>query len=185
MSDFQKRTMNTNLSTRAVDDSELIIEGYFALFNNETELWPDAFEKIAPGAFDITGDIRALINHDTTLVIGRTLSKTLELSTDNKGLFGRIYINPNDTDAMNLYERVKRGDVTQCSFGFYVEDESVEYREDGSAHWTLEKVCLFEVSCCTFPAYADTGIEARQKQLDSYKKEMLEKQKRTLKERLK
>ena len=56
----------------------MIIEGYFAMYNTETELWPGAFEEIAPGAFDntLSNDIRALINHDTSLVLGRTKAGT-------------------------------------------------------------------------------------------------------------
>lgn len=149
------------------DNGGPIIEGYFAVFNSNYELWDGASESIAPGAFDktISGDIRALINHDTTLVLGRTIAGTLELRTDSHGLWGRIRINPNDQDAMNLHARVERGDVSQCSFGFYIVSEETDFREDGSIHWTLTEVDLFEVSCCTFPAYEETSISARQDDL--------------------
>ena len=142
-----------------------IIEGYFAVFNSNYELWEGATESIAPGAFDktISGDIRALINHDTTLVLGRTTAGTLELKTDSRGLWGRVKINPNDQDAMNLHARVERGDVSQCSFGFFIVSEETDYRADGSVHWTLTDVDVFEVSCCTFPAYEETSITARAK----------------------
>lgn len=142
-----------------------IIEGYFAVFNSNYELWEGASESIAPGAFDktISGDIRALINHDTTLVLGRTTAGTLELKTDSRGLWGRVKINPNDQDAMNLHARVERGDVSQCSFGFFIVGEETDYRADGSVHWTLTEVDVFEVSCCTFPAYEETSISARAK----------------------
>ena len=62
---------------------------------------------------------------------------------------------------MNLYERVKRGDVDQCSFGFDIRSEDTDIREDGSIHWTIKEVDLYEVSCCTFPAYEETSITAR------------------------
>src|SRR5690625_7651630 len=86
------------------------------------EVFTGAYEEIATGAFynTLDNDIRALINHNTAFVLCRNKSGTLELETDSKGLFGRIKINENDTDAMNLYERVKRGDVDQCSFGFNI-----------------------------------------------------------------
>lgn len=86
---------------------------------------------------------------------------------------------------MNLYERVKRGDVDQCSFGFFVKDEEIEYREDGTTHWILKDVELFEVSCCTFPAYENTSIEARKKDFELNKKRALELRKEQLKERIK
>lgn len=158
------RTRPEDFKTRD-DSGNPIIEGYFAVFNSNYELWDGATESIAPGAFDssIAGDIRALINHDTTLVIGRTTNGTLELKVDSRGLWGRILINPKDQDAMNIHARVERGDVTQCSFGFYIRSEDTEYLPDGSIHWTLTDVELFEVSCCTFPAYEETSISARKR----------------------
>lgn len=147
------------------DDSDtLTIEGYFAVFNSNYQITEDMSESIAPGAFDnsISGDIRALVNHDTSLVLGRTSANTLELRQDSHGLWGKVTVNPNDTDAMNLYERVKRGDVSGCSIGFEVRKEDTEISEDGKIHWTLRDVELHEVSCCTFPAYESTNISARQ-----------------------
>ncbi|MBR5013444.1 MAG: HK97 family phage prohead protease [Bacteroidales bacterium] len=158
------RTRPEDFKTRDADGNP-IIEGYFAVFNSNYELWEGASESIAPTAFDntLSGDIRALINHDTTLVIGRTTNGTLELKVDSRGLWGRIKINPKDQDAMNIHARVERGDVTQCSFGFYIREEETEYLPDGSIHWTLTDVELFEVSCCTFPAYEETSISARKR----------------------
>lgn len=175
-----------NFRTRD-DDGNPIIEGYFAVFNTETELWPGAFEQIAPTAFDtsVSGDIRALINHDTTLVIGRTTNGTLELRVDSRGLWGRIVINPKDSDAMNIHARVERGDVTQCSFGFYPVREETELLDDGSIKWTLTEVELFEVSCCTFPAYKETSIQARKRDAEAIAERKVDAWKARMKERLK
>lgn len=161
----QLRTVGTKFETRE-DGEKLSIEGYFAVFNSIYEIVPGMSESIAPGAFSktLSGDIRALINHDTTLVLGRTKANTLQLREDNHGLWGHIDINPNDTDAMNLYERVKRGDVDQCSFGFDILSEETDFRDDGSVHWTIIEVELYEVSPCTFPAYEETNISARAKE---------------------
>ena len=158
----QMRTASTQFNTRD-DNGALAIEGYFAIFDSIYEIAPGMSESIARGAFDntLSGDIRALINHDTTLVLGRTKANTLQLRADNYGLWGHIDINPNDTDAMNLYNRVQRGDVDQCSFGFDIINEETDFREDGSIHWTIKEVKLYEVSPCTFPAYEETNIAAR------------------------
>ncbi len=184
----QTRSLQTELKTRAEPDSQdMYIEGYFAVFNRQTELWPGAFEEIAPMAFDGTlgNDIRALINHDTTLVLGRNKSGTLELKADSHGLWGRVKVNPNDTDAVNVYERVKRGDVDQCSFGFNITSEETEWRDDGSVKWTITGIDLHEVSVCTFPAYEDTGVQARKAEVDQYRQRQLEQRKTKLKERIK
>lgn len=193
-SKYQTRSFKTgdtaliaNLSTRDDGTQEKVIEGYFAVFNQETELWPGAYEEISPDAFNetLSEDIRALINHDTTLVLGRNASGTLELKADARGLWGSIKTNPNDMDAMNLYERVRRGDVTQCSFGFDILKEKTEWRDDGSVKWILEKVKLYEVSVCTFPAYEGTGVQARHDEVKQHQERQLEQRKKEVKERIK
>ena len=118
--------------------------------------------------------MRALVNHDTTLVLGRTTAGTLELSVDERGLFGRVLINDLDQDAVNLYERVRRGDVSQCSFGFDILEESTEYRDDGMTVFHLKRVKLWEVSICTFPAYPETAVEARQAEVATRQRRLLE-----------
>lgn len=182
----QIRSAISDLQTRNENDDEFIIEGYFAVFNQETELWRGAFEVIAPSAFDdtLSNDIRALINHDQTLVLGRNKSGTLELKTDSRGLWGKIRLNAKDTDAMNLYERVKRGDVDQCSFGFNIIDESTEFREDSTVKWTINKADLHEVSVVTFPAYENTGVQARHAQYEEMQERRLEQRKLEVKGRL-
>ncbi|ORX22396.1 phage prohead protease [Thermoanaerobacterium sp. PSU-2] len=186
---FQTRSLQSDLAklkVRAEGDSDKYIEGYFIVYNQETELWPGYFEKVAPEAVNNTlgNDIRALINHDTTLVLGRNKAGTLELKSDGHGLWGSIKINQNDSDAMNLYERVKRGDVSQCSFGFNVLDEEDEWRQDGTLHTTLRAIDLHEVSVCTFPAYEETGVQARHREIEKYKQKQIEIRKKKLKERL-
>lgn len=181
----QMRSIASKFETREEND-ERIIEGYFAVFNSNYEIGPGMSESVAPGAFKntLSGDIRALVNHDSTLVLGRNTAKTLELSEDERGLWGRIRINPNDSDAVNLYERVKRGDVSQCSFGFDILDEETEFREDGGVHWTIKEVKLYEVSCVTFPAYESTNIDARSRQRDDILKRRTEEWRIKMKERI-
>lgn len=172
----QLRAVQTKFETR--DDGEKMrIVGYFAVFNSIYEIAPGMTESVAPGAFSRTlpgADIRALTNHDTTLVLGRTKAGTLILREDERGLYGEVEINPNDSDAVNLYERVKRGDVDQCSFGFEIVSEETDFRDDGSVHWTITDVDLYEVSVCTFPAYEQTGVSARTAQRDALRAERLD-----------
>lgn len=187
--EIQTRSYQTNFKAIRTegDNGDKVIEGYFSVFNQETELWPGAYEEVAPEAFNNTlgNDIRALINHDTTLVLGRNKAGTLELKVDSHGLWGRIKINENDSDAVNLYERVKRGDVDQCSFGFNIINEETEWRDDGSVKWRIKEIDLHEVSVCTFPAYEETGVQARHKEIEQHKQKMLEQRKHNLKERVK
>ena len=176
------------LQTRADNNEtdEMKIEGYFVVFNSETKLFENYYEEISDKAFkDIDlSDIRALADHDTAKVLGRTKSQTLKLSVDDKGLYGEITINKNDSEAVNLYERVKRGDIDQCSFGFNILDETMDTRADGSTKWTITEIELFEVSVVTFPAYADTSVEARSAQIEQMKQRNLQTRKQQLKERI-
>ena len=158
----QMRSIASNFKTRE-EGEEKRIEGYFAVFNSNYQIAPDMSESVAPGAFSDTlgDDIRALIDHETMYVLGRNTAGTLELAEDERGLWGSILINPNDQDAMNLWSRVERGDVNQCSFGFEILSEETDFRDDGTVHFTITEVRLHEVSVCTFPAYAETSVQAR------------------------
>lgn len=168
----QLRTAATEFKTRE-DGEELLIEGYFAVFDSNYDIWPGASESIAQGAFANSlgnDDIRALTNHNTDLVLGRTRAGTLTLREDTHGLWGSIRINPKDSDAVNTRERVLRGDVSQCSIGFEIIREDTEFFEDGSVHWTIREVKLYEVSVCTFPAYTETNVNARKRDLEEIQK---------------
>jgi uncharacterized protein len=181
----QSRSMPTEFRA-AESDGKKRIEGYFSTFGGIYELWPGATESIDPHAFDeaLNDDIRALIDHETRLVLGRNKAGTLELRIDAWGLWGSIEINEADSDAMNLYARVQRGDVSQCSFGFEILSEKTDIRDDGTVHWTIEKVKLYEVSCVTFPAYKDTSITARQDDYAKIKKRQLDAWRSTMKARI-
>lgn len=167
----QLRAVPTTFQTRNAEDGNPIIEGYFAVYNSVYEIGPGMSESIAPGAFSqsLEGDIRCLTNHDTTMVLGRTIADTLTLRDDATGLYGSVQINPNDSDAMNTWHRVQRRDVTQCSIGFEIIRQETETRADGSIHWTITEAKLYEVSVCTFPAYEETNIAARTAERDDYR----------------
>ena len=182
----QVRSVPTRFETREDESGQLVIAGYFVVFNSIYEIGPGMSESVAPGTFlgSLNGDVRALTNHDSTLVLGRTIAGTLKLREDDIGLWGEVIINPKDSDAVNTYERVKRGDVSQCSFGFRIIKEDTEVKDDGSVHWTIRDVELYEVSVCTFPAYEATNVTARSEQLAEIRARETEAWKNKQKERL-
>jgi HK97 family phage prohead protease len=161
----QVRAVATNFETRDEGDNQYI-EGYFSVFNSIYEIGEGMTESIAPGAFTetLSDDIRCLTDHDTRLVLGRTSAHTFELRQDEHGLWGRVLINRNDQDAVNTKARVDRGDVNQASFGFDILEEETDFREDGSVHWTIKKVKLYECSVVTFPAYKETNLSSRKEE---------------------
>ena len=142
------------------------LEGYAAVFNQETEIgsWYPFREQFAKGSFRETikeDDQRALIDHDTAKIIGRTSAGTLSLKEDDKGLKATIDL-PDTSYARDLYQSVKRGDIDGMSIGFTVEEEK---REVGKGQeldlYTVTRAKLFEVSPVTFPAYEGTSVSAR------------------------
>ena len=182
----QVRCVAQQFQTRAAND-DLFIEGYFSVFNSEYPLWEGASEIVKPGAFtnSVSGDVRALINHDSSLVLGRTKAGTLTLRQDERGLWGSIRINRDDVDAMNLYARVQRGDVDQCSFGFDIKRDTFVDLGDGKCRWEIEEVDpLYEVSVCTFPAYTETSVSARKQDLAEIEKRRAEAWRSDMKKKL-
>ena len=188
--------MNNRKSLQARDIGQLdnnqeatdkkIISGYFIVFDTETELYPGVREEVSPDALvgvDLS-DVKALIDHDTAKVLGRTKANTLSLSVDSKGLYGEIIVNESDQEAMNLYSRVQRGDVDQCSFGFEILNEEMIQNSDGTVKFIIKSINLYKVSVVTFPAYQETAVEARSKQIEDAQKRTLQARKDELKEKL-
>ena len=179
-----------DMQTREATDGKRYLEGYFAVFNSAYEVVPGWVETIAPGAFarylSEGMGTKALWNHDSNIVLGNTANSTLTLREDETGLRGAIEINEADTDALNAYARVQRGDVEGCSFGFDIARQDEWWDDEGIYHTVIREVDpLYEVSPCTFPAYSATSIsarskldelaQARERRLEKWRCEMLKK----------
>jgi len=142
------------------------ITGYAAVFSQWTDIGGMFREQVAPGAFKKTlkeADVRALWNHDPNYVLGRNKAGTLKLREDDKGL--AVEIDPVDSNWSNdLMASMKRGDVSQMSFGFTVNKADDDYDENTRV---LRDVSLFDVSVVTYPAYPTTTAQVR----SAFKKE--------------
>lgn len=158
------------LQLRAADGQPTTITGYAAVFNTEAVIAGLFRERIAPGAFrNVIGagvDVRALFNHDDNFVLGRTTNGTLRLSEDERGLRYEFDPNPDDPTATGVVAKVRRGDVTQSSYGFRVKDGGEEWtRAATRGELPLRTITEFEllrdVSPVTFPAFEETTAEAR------------------------
>lgn len=139
------------------------IRGYAAVFNQLSEPMWGVRERIMPGAFKRTladgADVRALFNHDPSMILGRTKAGTLTLKEDQHGL--QYLISPPDTTVgRDLMENIRRGDITQSSFGFRSVDENY-LKENGQFIRELLSVDLFDVSPVTYPAYTGTSVNVR------------------------
>lgn len=139
------------------------LRGYAAKYNVLSEMMWDFQEAIAPGAFDnvMGDDVRALFNHDPNHILGRTLSGTLRLSLDDVGLVYEVDL-PNTEMAETVSCAVERGDVTQSSFAFIVNEATWTEREDGTWLRTITNLKrLYDVSPVTYPAYPDATVGMR------------------------
>ena len=149
--------MYRSAELRAVTDKPMMLEGYAALYNDPTQIG-NFREMIAPGAFRevMDDDVRLLLNHDGA-PLARTKNGTLKLTDDEKGLHYRAELV--DTQAgRDLYTMVKRGDISQSSFGFTIGEQDIQ--EDGTRVITLVSR-LLDVSPVSFPAYQNTEVNAR------------------------
>lgn len=176
---MERRVIDVGKFQTREENGKRFLDGYFSVFNQPYEVCPGWIETVAPGAFSRTlregKDVKVLWNHNTDLVLGSTENRTAHLSEDDVGLHGPVEINEEDQDAKNAIARVARGDVRGCSFGFEIRGMEESWDENGTFRTRLTDVELFEVSPCTFPAYAQTSITARAKEtLEDAKKKLVE-----------
>ena len=138
-----------------------VIAGHAAVFNKLSADLGGFREQIAPGAFSRAirdkHDVRALFNHNPDRVLGRSSSRTLRMNEDAVGL--AVEINPPKSEAA-LLESMRRGDISQMSFGFSVRDDAWESTPSGDIR-TVRDVDLFDVSVVTYPAYPQTDAAVR------------------------
>ena len=122
---------NRCIEVRATDDSEeMIIEGYAAVFNQETDLgW--CKEVIDSRAFDECDmkDCCLNYNHGQSKPVARTRNHTLELLVDAIGLKIRAKI-IDTTEGKDLYKSVKEGLIDKMSFAFTVKEDEWDYDTD-------------------------------------------------------
>lgn len=155
--------------SRADGEAGPTLEGYAALFNDETVIAGMFRERIERGAFKASigeDDIRVAFNHSPNFIIGRTSAKTAEFAEDAKGLKYRA--DPPDTTwAKDMMTSIKRRDITGSSFQFTVErDEDEEWdftptKQGKLPLRTIKRARLYEGGPVAFPAYEKTTVSAR------------------------
>lgn len=127
-------------------------------------------ERISKGAFDSALasadlDVRVLYNHEDCQVLGRTKSGTGRVYVDERGNLAYDYdFDPNSPLHKTVGAAIMRGDITQSSFAFVIEEvtwsASEKYGEMGLRTITKIKM-IYDVSPVTYPAYEDTEADSR------------------------
>lgn len=155
------------------DQAKRVVRGHGAVFNSRSQDLGGFYEIIAPGAFDNAlspgkSDIRALIDHNPSLILARTSAGTLTVGTDDKGLTYEFEL-PNTTYARDLAENLDNGNITQSSFAMIVGRDSWEEQEDGTLLRTILEVDqLFDVSPVTYPAYTEADVRIAKRSMEQY-----------------
>lgn len=153
---------NSELEVRQSDDGDTLV-GYAIRFNSLSTDLGGFRERIAKDAFTESlksdPDVRAMVSHDPSKVIGRTKAGTLRLSEDSDGVRSVIDV-PDTAVGRDVITSVKRGDLSNMSFGFTVRDDSWETL-DGESVRTINKADLFDVSVVAYPAYVDSTVAVR------------------------
>ena len=165
----ETRVLASSLKVEKREDGMAKISGYAAVFNKDSEDM-GFIERIRPGAFKKAlkkSDVRALFNHDPSLIIGRS-GVNLELKEDKKGLWMEVSPIPTETYRM-VAENIASGLVSQQSFGFTVADD--EWDKDYRTRTINEIDELFDVSPVTYPAYPDTDVALRSRDKAKTEKE--------------
>ena len=170
------------------DDGRPVIVGYAAVFydanvpGTEYQLWEDVVERVMPGCFDRAirdgDDCRALYNHDSNLILGRTKSGTCRLSVDKKGLRYEADL-PDTVYAKDLVTVMQRNDVDGSSFSFEVLEQTRREMKTADGKYLLirelNQVRLYDVSPVVYPAYTATESGVRgQPGAEAVRKEMME-----------
>jgi HK97 family phage prohead protease len=163
----ERRFTAEGIAFRSIpDENKKVFRGYAAKFGTISNDLGGFRETIARGFFDtvLGNDVRALRDHEPSMILGRTLSGTCRLGVDDTGLYFE-YDDPGTTYSSDLAKSIERGDVTQCSFAFSLAEkggDKVERMENGTYLRTLLRADrLYDVSVVTFPAYEDTSVASR------------------------
>lgn len=161
MSNYERRYFDSEFEVRTEGD-KLTLEGYALKWGVRSNNLGGFREEVAEGATNKTikeSDIRALFNHDPSLILGRNKAGTLDVSNDSTGTHYRIQGDMRQSYVKDLAIAMERGDVTQSSFGFRKvgpEGDSWSEDENGMPLRTLREIQLFDVSPVTYPAYEDS-----------------------------
>jgi len=188
---MEKRTFNIETRVDTNEDGKEMVIGHASVYDSKSNDLGGFFEYIERGAFTQElidkSDVRALINHDASLIMARSKNGegTLNLKADDKGLGYEFDLDPELSYARDLAVSLKRGDVTSSSFAFTVGADEWSTNDLGENIRTITKIDrLYDVSPVTYPAYsqAESDLVVAQRGLKEYQESLVEETKEDIKE---
>jgi uncharacterized protein len=168
MNDYDIRSFISPVTADTSEDGQPRIFGMAPVFDQRSEVLVErgrkfvevirstAVEKVLSGA-----DVRGRFDHQS--ILARTKNGTLKLNVQSDGVRYEMLINKDDTEAMDAYAKVKRGDVDGSSFMFRVAAGGEEWKKEGdlAVRYINEFSELLDVGPVTFPAYPQASAQAR------------------------
>ena len=161
----EKEIRNVTCEVRFAEE-EGIVEGYAMLFDVQSDGLP-FYETIERGALDGVverSDVFALLNHSLergVLARSNRGRGSLSLEVDERGLKYRFTI-PDTAVGKELAENLRRGEIDSSSFGFRVDEDKWEKRDDGIWSRRIIRIAeLFDVSPVYQAAYSATSVSLR------------------------
>lgn len=178
----ENRSLKSSEVRAVPDENNRIISGYALKFNTWSDDLGGFIETISPNALDGTdlSDVRCLVDHDPSQILGRTTAGTLKLEVDDVGLRYTCTL-PNTQLAKDVHENIRLGNLNQCSFGFILANDGDSWvtGEDGLYRRTLNSFSeLTDVSVVTYPAYRDTDVAPALRKKNQLENELIQKQRR-------
>jgi len=154
------------------DDGKMVIEGYPIVYEKYANLWgfKEIIRKGAATEALNRSDEMVLWDHETDQPMARKKNGTLEVKEDEKGVFIKADVSKT-VWGRNGYEAILNGIVDKMSFAFNIaragdnwywgefEGVKIEVRE------IIKLEEIFDYSPVSYPAYKQTVVNARSKEL--------------------
>ena len=176
---MSNREIRSLEEVRTSEETDMVVSGYALKWDTWSEDLGGFTEKIDKEALKDTdlSDVRCYFNHDSSMVLGRTSSGTLELELDDTGLYFRCQL-PDTSYGRDLFQSIKRSDINQCSFGFVIDEDGDDFnkRSDGMYERIIRKIkSLWEISIVSLPAYSDTSVAVAQRSIEKLEQDEIDK----------
>lgn len=176
---MSNREIRSLEEVRTSEETDMVVSGYALKWDTWSEDLGGFTETIDKKALKDTdlSDVRCYFNHDSSMVLGRTSSGTLELELDDTGLYFRCHL-PDTSYGRDLFKSIERSDINQCSFGFIIDEDGDDFnkRSDGMYERIIRKIkSLWEISIVSLPAYSDTSVAVAQRSIEKLEQDEIDK----------
>ena len=159
---------------------KMLVTGYLLKFGEPSILYKDdkgrsVCEVYDQGCVDASTDLSKCImryNHnDDYQVLARTSNDTLQLTVDAVGVKVDADI-ADTTQGRDIYELIRRRDITAMSAGFAVDSDDFDYAT--STRHIQHIATIRDASVVDNPAYASTSVDVVKRSIEAAEKERTE-----------